>query len=188
MRHFIYSVITSSRAKISALLVALAYLDRTKSRLDPHSFGRTWGRERIFIAALILATKVRLSFAYRGRNLTSTNLVPVRRRSSAKKPPVGPHRSDSYCTRDLQRRNETVARTRLGFIDHGGRSAELLDLHDSIRLRMQSGLGRPGFIDAAPIVARIGIVYFESRVRGKGLRSHPFLRLKVAAKDGLRAG
>jgi hypothetical protein len=68
LRHFIYSVIGSSRAKTSALLVSLVYLDRTKSRLDLRSFGRTWVRERVFIAALILATKVRLSYAHPGRS------------------------------------------------------------------------------------------------------------------------
>ena len=58
LRHFICSVITSSRSKTSTLLVALTYLNRVKTRLDPDSFGATFVRERIFIAALVLATKV----------------------------------------------------------------------------------------------------------------------------------
>ena len=58
-RRFVYSVVTRARSRISALSVALAYLDRTKSRLDPYSFGTRRVQERVFIAALALATKVR---------------------------------------------------------------------------------------------------------------------------------
>ena len=58
LKRFICSVIITSRAKISAILTALVYLDRVKSRLDPCLFGKTLVRERIFIAALVLATKV----------------------------------------------------------------------------------------------------------------------------------
>ena len=58
LRHFICSVITSSQSNTSTLLVALTYLNRVKTSLDPDSFGATFAHERIFIAALILATKV----------------------------------------------------------------------------------------------------------------------------------
>ena len=58
-RQFVYSVMIRAQPKISALLVALAYLDRAKLLLDPRSFGTRRIQERVFIAALALATKVR---------------------------------------------------------------------------------------------------------------------------------
>ena len=58
LKHFICSVIISSQSKISTLLVALTYLNRAKASLDPNSFGPTLVCERIFIATLVLATKV----------------------------------------------------------------------------------------------------------------------------------
>lgn len=63
LRYFVHSVIVRARSKISALLVALVYLDRTKLNLDPRSFGKGRVQERIFVAALTLATKVRRGHA-----------------------------------------------------------------------------------------------------------------------------
>ena len=56
--HFVSSVILSSQTKVSALLVTLVYLDRAKSRLDPELFGPTQVQERVFLGAIVLATKV----------------------------------------------------------------------------------------------------------------------------------
>ena len=74
-KHFIHSVIIRARSKISALLVALAYLDRTKSHLDPRLFGTRRVQERIFIAALILATKVRSRYGQNDPELTPLQYV-----------------------------------------------------------------------------------------------------------------
>lgn len=58
LERFICSVMTASRSKVSAILTALVYLNRVKLRLNQCSFGKTLAQERIFIAALVLATKV----------------------------------------------------------------------------------------------------------------------------------
>lgn len=63
LKQFICSVMTASRCKVSAILVAFIYLHRASARLKPGSFGRTSTQERIFVAALVLATKVRSSHA-----------------------------------------------------------------------------------------------------------------------------
>ena len=57
-------MIVTSGAKVSTLLVTLVYLNRVKSRLNPELFGEIRVRERIFLGAIVLATKVRIRNIY----------------------------------------------------------------------------------------------------------------------------
>ena len=117
LAHFVSSVITSSQSKVSTLLVTLVYLNRVKSSLDLESFGVTRVRERIFLGAIVLATKVRI------RN-TWTRAQPdesftVYGRPSTLKQEVGPCGSNVHRARHQQCRITLVARTRLGLIGNG---------------------------------------------------------------------
>jgi len=94
--HFISSVILSSESKASTLLVTLVYLNRVKSCLDPESFGVTRVRERIFLGAIVLATKVRIHNAC---TYPPDGSPIVYRRLSPRKLGVGSRSSYVYCTR-----------------------------------------------------------------------------------------
>ena len=55
---FIASTIAVSETKISVVLVASLYLQRCKRKFNVTAFGQLWLKERVFIAAIVLANKV----------------------------------------------------------------------------------------------------------------------------------
>lgn len=56
--NFIASVISGSRAKTSVVLVTSLYLDRCRRFFDAKAFGEHLLKERLFVAAIMLAYKV----------------------------------------------------------------------------------------------------------------------------------
>jgi hypothetical protein len=57
---FVTNVIRRSQTKLPAVLVALVYIKRTKPYLSIDL--EQWAYERMFLGALIVASKVRLSY------------------------------------------------------------------------------------------------------------------------------
>lgn len=55
---FIASTIAASKTKVSVVLVTSLYIQRCKLQFNAAAFGQLWLKERVFIAAIVLANKV----------------------------------------------------------------------------------------------------------------------------------
>jgi hypothetical protein len=57
-RNFVASTIAVSKIKVSVVLVAALYIRRCKLQFTVAAFERLWLKERVFVAAIVLANKV----------------------------------------------------------------------------------------------------------------------------------